>query len=463
MSMSSNELIPLFPSATHPALPISSQILSTLRHLTAPGKGNDLKPEERAALVGVAALLGCERIQSKDLPLASAQKASSVSPAHFRSTLTRCRKLLEDVSTKSPTTSPSKRSPRKQPASTSTSASSTGLGEISTSIATGIGGAGVESSSQVVTTQDVINPLATPKKKYKFSSGIDISSLVKTARTPQTPRISHAHEPSTASPLRHSVVRQPSAKHPHPNKIDVNASAADGLEDLYAIDEDEEGDELRLGPDGIQVDVGTPTKIVKYSNPVGIDLENPPARFPRTGTAKKKREDASAFFALRPGAVASPAHTNTKPGEGEGGREADDIDEAGWMHRRPQETHTHRTTPRQRQRARDDDEQDRSERRKKRKQKREEDKKRNGVDWTFSESVWGSKSDEEVNRYMNRIWSELPTWLEEHGRPSIDHTRVKGTDVVDIILNAFKHSHSSGLPRPQQQQRRGSDEVMDID
>jgi hypothetical protein len=59
--MSSTELAPFFPSATHPALPIAAGLLSSLRALTAPGKGNDLKPEERAALVGVSALLGCER------------------------------------------------------------------------------------------------------------------------------------------------------------------------------------------------------------------------------------------------------------------------------------------------------------------------------------------------------------------------------------------------------------------
>lgn len=59
--MSYTELTPLFPSSTHPALPIAAQILSTLRTLTAPGKGNDLKPEEHAALVGVSALLGCEK------------------------------------------------------------------------------------------------------------------------------------------------------------------------------------------------------------------------------------------------------------------------------------------------------------------------------------------------------------------------------------------------------------------
>ena len=59
--MSSADLVSLFPSALHPAIPIASQILSTLRNLTAPGKGNDIRSEERAALVGVAALLGCER------------------------------------------------------------------------------------------------------------------------------------------------------------------------------------------------------------------------------------------------------------------------------------------------------------------------------------------------------------------------------------------------------------------
>ncbi|BEI85861.1 hypothetical protein CcaverHIS002_0601480 [Cutaneotrichosporon cavernicola] len=61
------ELIHLFPSATHPALPVASSILSTLRALTAPGKGNDLRAEERAALVGVSALLACERIKMDPL------------------------------------------------------------------------------------------------------------------------------------------------------------------------------------------------------------------------------------------------------------------------------------------------------------------------------------------------------------------------------------------------------------
>lgn len=67
--MSSAELVPLFPSATHPAIPIAARILSTLRNLTAPGKGNDMKPEERAALVGISALLGCERCVYPHLPV----------------------------------------------------------------------------------------------------------------------------------------------------------------------------------------------------------------------------------------------------------------------------------------------------------------------------------------------------------------------------------------------------------
>lgn len=59
--MSNHELRNFFPSATHPAIPYAVDILSTLRSRTGPGSGNDLTSEERTALPGVAALLGCER------------------------------------------------------------------------------------------------------------------------------------------------------------------------------------------------------------------------------------------------------------------------------------------------------------------------------------------------------------------------------------------------------------------
>lgn len=57
----SSELAPFFPLSNHPALSVAHTVLSTLRNLTGPGKGNDLKAEERAALAGVSALIACEK------------------------------------------------------------------------------------------------------------------------------------------------------------------------------------------------------------------------------------------------------------------------------------------------------------------------------------------------------------------------------------------------------------------
>ncbi|WVO19014.1 uncharacterized protein IAS62_000290 [Cryptococcus decagattii] len=121
MSATSDELLRFFPSATHAALPISIRILSTLRHLTGPGKGNELKSEERAALVGVAAVLACEQIQSKDLPEKSAQKASSVSASHFRSALSLSRRLLSQQASMSPQGSRNKRGDPEEATSLSSS------------------------------------------------------------------------------------------------------------------------------------------------------------------------------------------------------------------------------------------------------------------------------------------------------------------------------------------------------
>ncbi|WWD18577.1 hypothetical protein CI109_103030 [Kwoniella shandongensis] len=421
--MSTQELVPLFPSATHPALPISAQILSTLRHLTAPGKGNDLKSEERAALVGVAALLGCERIQSKDLPLSSAQKASSVSPAHFRSALTRCRKLLETTSalprqspspskrtkrvpqggSTSPSVSPSKREDVVESTSTSTSISAAGSGS---------GGGGGASLAVDPTTphgnihEDVTptpnpppvsaSPFTTPRKKYKYSSGIDISSLVRT-----TPR--QAHDPVTASPLRQSMTRQASAKIPHPSTRKA------GYTSVGELGEEEEEEEE-------EVEVGTPTKKIKYSNPTGIDLEHPPPHIhsPSTATAsasarRRKNEDVSSFFALRPGGT----ETASSPMVGAHAHALAQVGE-GWLHRLGQEDRGSVTRVR-----------------KVREKKGRKVKKR---DWTFSETVWGGEPGEEV---WDKVWGQLPEWLERNGRPSVETTRVEtGSSLVDILLRA---------------------------
>lgn len=61
MSASRSEIEPFFPSITHECIRVGMDILSKLRSRTGPGKGNDLKPEEYAALPGVSAFLAAER------------------------------------------------------------------------------------------------------------------------------------------------------------------------------------------------------------------------------------------------------------------------------------------------------------------------------------------------------------------------------------------------------------------
>ncbi|WWC96227.1 hypothetical protein V866_003094 [Kwoniella sp. B9012] len=393
--MSSNELIPLFPSATHPAIPISAQILSTLRHLTGPGKGNDLKPEERAALVGVSALLGCEKIQSKDLPLSSAQKASSVSPAHFRSTLSKCRTLLESIP--SPSVSPSKRSTGGSPSkrsSTSTAGNSPSK-KSSNSHSNSLGipdDIDIEESitpSGGVRPEDVLSPLQTPKKKYKFSSGLDISSLVKSPRTPRT------YDSVIASPLRQSVTRQPSTKHPH-----------------HTTENQQEEEDVERTPSKKNKFIATP------GHGHGVDLENPPpASTIRSVQKRRKGEDPSAFFALRPGS-GNISHTPNKTGAGEGGEE---VEGEGWMHRRPEETHRKNKVRRI--------DQEGEIRGKKWKEVRK-------VDWTYKEDVWGRQKQAE----LDQVWEDLDIWLERNDMSSIENTPVNGSNAVDILLNLVSAS-----------------------
>ncbi|WWC88504.1 uncharacterized protein L201_003415 [Kwoniella dendrophila CBS 6074] len=413
--MASNELLPLFPSATHPAIPISAQILSTLRHLTGPGKGNDLKPEERAALVGVSALLGCEKIQSKDLPLSSAQKASSVSPANFRSALSRCRILLESIPS-SPITSPSLassskrsnnvggRSPSKRSStsSTSTSTSNINIDNNNNNHNEIEDGRGITPS---IRAEDILSPLQTPKKKYKFSSGIDISSLISSSPN-KTPR---KYDSVIASPLRQSITRQPSTKYPpQPPSQSVL------LDDQEDTTENEQG--KRGGEDG-----GTPSKKVKYLK--GVDLENPPNSIKSVESQrKKKNENSSAFFALRPSnslstPTATKRHAMQTQDEGGGGGE----EEQNWMHRRPQETHSQSKKPHL------------SDIKRRKRQKKKENSK---IDWTYSETVW-DKDVEKGEQELNKIWENLDIWLERNDMPSIYDTEVKGKDLTEILINSL--------------------------
>ncbi|WOO77560.1 Charged multivesicular body protein 6 [Vanrija pseudolonga] len=235
--------------ATHPALPVAADILSTLRHLTAPGKGNDLRAEERTALVGVAALLGCERVQSHDLLETAVQRASSVSPARFKSALATSRRLLAAAEESAP--SPSRRRPATQ-------------------------------AAPAPTAVPALSPFATPKKKFKYASGVDLSGLVSSP---------HKHSPATGSPLRSSA----------------SASASAVATPSKRAREVDDGDEVET----------TPTK---------------PRATPRAASARKTHndDDVAAFFALRPGA-------GTSPDKGKGKAEAEDTADANldFLHRLP--------------------------------------------------------------------------------------------------------------------------------
>lgn len=188
----------------------------------------------------------------------SAQKACSVSPAHFRSALTHARRLLKTVDSPSlDASSSTRRSTRSSDTSPSKSQSlhvpDLGL---------------VEGEDVTPANTSAPSPFTTPKKKFKFSSGIDISSLVR--NTPKS--VKNAHEPSQSSPLRHSVT--PSKRPQSPD-------------DVAAADTE---------------DVRTPTKRVKYVKGVDLEHVDVPAAISST---RKRKEDPSAFLALRPGAVGS--------------------------------------------------------------------------------------------------------------------------------------------------------------
>jgi len=135
-----------------------------------------------------------------------------------------------------------------------------------------------------------VSPFQTPKKRFKYSSGVDLSGLV---RSP----LGHGREPVRGSPLKQSVT---------PSKLrDRLIRTAEEIDlDAGGLVEEDEGE----GEDG---DGGeqqkTPTKKVKYATRPGVDLEIavPGPSSVRSGE-KRKRVDTSAFFALRPGSRGTP-------------------------------------------------------------------------------------------------------------------------------------------------------------
>lgn len=176
-------------------------------------------------------------MQSHDLAESSLQRLSSVSPARFKSALATSRRLLESAEASSPS------GRRKRPATSSPTTSPT-----------------------KVTTADAMSPFQTPRKKFKYTSGLDLTGLV------------HAHSPSKGSPLKQSVT--PSKRREKREIVDVS-------------DSDNEVE-------------ATPTK---RRTPAAATTTAP--RSPRSARQKardqKEKDGKAAFLALRPGASDVPS------------------------------------------------------------------------------------------------------------------------------------------------------------
>ncbi|ORX37322.1 hypothetical protein BD324DRAFT_650922 [Kockovaella imperatae] len=410
--MSSKELVPLFPSALHPALPIASQILSTLRNLTAPGRGNDLPPEERAALVGISALLGCERVQSKDLVESSAQKASSVSPARFKSALLKSRRILESASVGDPSLDAST-SRRGSSASPSTRSTRSTRSHADQADADQVANTGEKRGSGP-------SPFSTPRKRFKYSSGIDISGLVKGGLAgggspPNTPK--HQHEPSTGSPLRQSVT--PSSRRVRSALRGGRVTEKKNDEEDGVVKEDEiragsEAEAAMIDEDAMEVDgqeERTPTKRVKFGVRQGVDLAIATEELDETPRTRSKRLDTSAFFALRPGASPSGSTARSlRNAQTSSGMKSRSIPvEDGLPEIRAPRANRSTTT---------------SQKLKRRKR-----------DWTYAERIWGLQTDES-REAIRKFVDGLPAWLEAHGRPSLDETAVSGETIENVLLSA---------------------------
>jgi hypothetical protein len=299
-------------------------------------------------------------VQSKDLIESSAQRASSVSPAHFRSALQHSRRILASVSIGPLEAGSSRRVSTRRSASSSSPAKSTSRQDAEE----GDAGAGEDVSG---TGSNVPSPYSTPRKKFKYSSGVDISGLVKTTPGRRqglgTPSKSF-HEPSIASPLRHSVT--PATRNRTKEGEATSAVAEQGDGDAEAGSE-----------------VGTPSKKVKYAVQPGVDLEavsndvRPPAGL--SSTPRRGNEDTSSFFAFRPGSGAQPSSSRPRRVRGV------DVDERGSRVPIPLED----GLPNVRQ--------TRHSLLKSAKQGAVVKKKRTRRDWRYPEVVWAGKAVQEEN------------------------------------------------------------------
>lgn len=167
---------------------------------------------------------------------------------------------------------------------------------------------------------DPLSPFTTPRKKRTYTSGIDVSDLLKSGSK-------HAHTPATGSPLRNSSTRK----------------------------EDKEEDVAR-----------TPTKRVKYGTVRGVDLSTIEVE-EGANARKRRKEDTSAFMALK------PDHNAPRV-----------VEEVGRGDELPEEEKEYLLSIREKRRTRPAGS-------------------RSGLkrkDWTFREGVWGSESLQQKNKIL---------------------------------------------------------------
>jgi hypothetical protein len=160
-----------------------------------------------------------------------------------------------------------------------------------------------------------LTPFDTPKKRFQYTSGVDISSLV---RTPKG-----AFEPSVSSPLKYSVTPNKSGE-----KGKRKASLKEDDADVMGVEDEEERE--RSGLEGEETEIRTPTKRVKYAIRSGVDLEKASEELTGVGLAGPSRsrsgrgrrnEGVGAFFAMRPGASIAGTALGTEDTGDEGRHE----------------------------------------------------------------------------------------------------------------------------------------------
>lgn len=224
--------------------------------------------------VNTNTVLDLPRIQSKDLPEQSAQKASSVSASHFRSALSLSRRLLSQQGSMSPQGSRNKQ----------------GNPEEATSLSSGGG----------LTTQEVL-ALVTPKTK-RYSDFSLSESL--------------ANKPVRGSPLRQSVARVTSSI----PKGQLSPEVTPGRSGVISANH------------STQL---TPTKSAKFVNPRGVNLEHPQSS--SISHSKRKRSgDASSFFALRPDTSSVGCPPGSVQANRVKGVDMEDGQNSSWLRRLPE-------------------------------------------------------------------------------------------------------------------------------